>query len=509
MFWRKLCLITIFMMAIILFLPYGGHCEFDVPQKDISFNYQINPEPKLGEIFNVAISFVINEKTEYSDNPNAGAIARMSLLFPQEYVSGDTILTGKLQAGITYELSASFRANRPGLCQIGITVITAGEKIPCTPSKLFPCQNGYRGLSTNTCYICAEYFIESPDSDKVNWEYDTINGAIFSIISTSDSGLIPRPMVQGPILPNDSFNRGSKKKPSGQKIKVSSVENKTHSQYERRIYFKRLANGEYIQTSMLGLPNTDIEWRLIFKDNDTYEVIYPRFPAKEGDWGKIEFSGDSAYIFKPAPIKDTIILEGIINDSSNIRISIDISATWQLEGIFRYTDPYGATDNRLEMVTINIYSKNPSGDWVYGFSSYTDNAGYFNVLVSGIDIAVQAISENWDAFAFYTDGHFDPSGDLAFYYDWIVTVHNPQQINQYIPDYYSTISSSYFNIGAAFNICNVIRNGYNTFGYWMPDAVPVYYDDSDGSINTSCYGAYSIYSINGIIIRGRGVMLPI
>ncbi len=198
----------------------------DVPQKDISFNYQIDPEPKWGEIFNVTITFTINEKTEYLDNPNAGAIARMSLLFPQEYISGDTILTGKLQAEVTYELSANFRANRPGICQVGITVITSGEKVPCIPSKLFPCQNSYREYGTHTCFICAEYFIESPDSDKTKWEYDTSTGVKFQVITNPDSAGIPKPKIKGVITPVDSKKADSSRKPLGQKIKISPE--KTH-----------------------------------------------------------------------------------------------------------------------------------------------------------------------------------------------------------------------------------------------------------------------------------------
>ncbi len=67
---------------------------------------------------------------------------------------------------------------------------------------------------------------------------------------------------------------------------------------------------------------------------------------------------------------------------------------------------------------------------------------------------------------------------------------------------YTTIPQQYWNIGGAFNICNVIRNGYINFGHNMPYEVPIYFDDNDPTMTQSLYGMFSINGVTGIVIQG-------
>jgi len=61
--------------------------------------------------------------------------------------------------------------------------------------------------------------------------------------------------------------------------------------------------------------------------------------------------------------------------SGNKSIFLVIRSIWMMDGTFKFDDPFGTNDNRLEVVKC-INSEWINNQWVYISTTYTDENGY-------------------------------------------------------------------------------------------------------------------------------------
>jgi hypothetical protein len=354
---------------------------------------------------------------------------------------------------------------------------------------------------TITSLECGNYYIPGPPV-PMSIVLDSTTGLKITTLADSLPPGVPKPAVPFPVEINDIHK--TDKRDTGGKIRI----NKDRIDGEKAprrpapyvVHLRRLKDGLYEQTGTIKLPKRR-QCQVIFRDTDSDVILRPQFPdsIKESWW--MHSAGDSAVFLTP---QDTgkVILEGIL-DGRLLILRIEVSDAWILDGIFRYTDPFGNLDNRLSMTTLFFYLKDYQGQWEYWISDYTDANGYFATMIFDADVLVQAVSENIQCFVFRTDGELGPGSEPAYYHGFAVSVEGNIDFEDItIPAQYTTIGQQYWNIGGAFNICNVIRNGYSNFGYDFPYQVPVYHDNSDASILSSSYGGVSLNGVRGIIIQG-------
>ncbi len=319
--------------GLIIFCPLLGFgTSITIPQKDITFDCRVEPEPELGKEFTVTVTFSLNEATEYYDNPNAKAVATIGMLFPQEYITGDTMIAGKYSAGERHTLSATYIAIRPGICLIDVNVNIKGEKKPCEKDYMGHCIDGYREIYSSSTLYCGEYYI----SPAVPIHKDTILDSaiglkISNVIFESNADLIK---IKVPYEINvDGKSTGNKppRRPATEEEWIARHKTAKGIVNERRVYLEKLSDGSYQQIIDVYIPDTTIEWRIIFKDHETYEILYPDFPTTKGDWGSIKYQKDSTYIFRPSMIGDDLKIKGKINNK-DFDLILNVSSSWILDG---------------------------------------------------------------------------------------------------------------------------------------------------------------------------------
>ena len=169
--------------------------DITVPQKDITADCRVEPEPELGKEFTVTITFTINEETYYMDHPKAGALARIGMFPKQEYLGGDTAIFDKIQAGQEMQLSATYRAVNPGKLGIGFRLYTYGE----VDINNRPMNN------TITPKAYKSYFLPSPDSLPKTLVLDSAGKVIITVVAGDSDSTMPKPKVPYEIvLPENS-----------------------------------------------------------------------------------------------------------------------------------------------------------------------------------------------------------------------------------------------------------------------------------------------------------------
>jgi len=178
-------------MIFLLGLAIVANASFSIPTRDIDFECTVDPEPKIGEIFTVSATFTINEDIYYLDEDYSRAEAKLGMFFHQEYISGDTILIGRLVKGVPYTLTAQYKTVKTARLYIGLTVITHEEADEFGNRKL----NGY----TKTKKRCGMYNV-----------VDTINNVIIKQV-IGDKVLIPGAIISNPnepgIRPTDTTQK--------------------------------------------------------------------------------------------------------------------------------------------------------------------------------------------------------------------------------------------------------------------------------------------------------------
>lgn len=181
----------IFLLELLAIPATGLVSQPLVAEKDISFDCRIEPEPKLGEEFTVTISFTFNEKTYYDRQAGGKAVATIGTFWPQQYVSGDTMIEGYFDKGETYLLSATYRAVKSGVCYISGTVIT--HEVDAFGQ---PFWKSY----TNTSLSCAEYYLKDDKPGGSEKAPDT-NGGYDIFNPSDDDSTMLKPLLPGTAEP--------------------------------------------------------------------------------------------------------------------------------------------------------------------------------------------------------------------------------------------------------------------------------------------------------------------
>lgn len=307
-----------------------ANASFTIPTRDIDFECTVDPEPEIGEIFTVSATFTINEDIYYLEEDYSYTEARLGMFFHQEYISGDTILIGRLAKGVSYTLTAQFKTVKTGRLYIGLTVITHEEADEFGNRKL----NGYAKTSKE----CAMYRV-LPLSGAWKPIVDTINNVIIKqvigdkvpvpgakICKPNEPGIPPTDAIRGKISENNLYND-------------SSIAERQHT-----VYLDYDSENQYKMTDVLRTTSKS-KCKLIFRDKKTDVILKPHFKDNECDNGIIKKVNDTLYEFVPNNVSGKAVFQGVI-DGIDVPLIIEISQGWTMEGTFRFTDAWGNDDNR-------------------------------------------------------------------------------------------------------------------------------------------------------------------
>ncbi|TET96354.1 MAG: hypothetical protein E3J26_01355 [Candidatus Zixiibacteriota bacterium] len=310
----------------------------DLPQKDITFDCHVEPTPEFGKEFTVTVTFSLNEETRYVDNLRAGAEARIGMFPRQQFISGDTLITGRLSVGEMYTMTATYRAINRGEMHIGLNLKIRGEADSTGKEKL----HGY----TVTRRLCGFYRIGLDVPTVRETILDSATGLKIRLLPPGDP-TVPRPKVPWPVSPPDEKPVET---PEELKIKKRIEEpEQSHGPFLINIelvYLQKQPDGSYRQAKKATVSK-DFQWRLIFKDAQTKEILSPTFPKSENELGRIEKSKDSAYIFTPKDSAGTSTYKGKVN-GSDFMLKLDISSIWRL-GTYTGQEParFGRNENQI------------------------------------------------------------------------------------------------------------------------------------------------------------------
>jgi hypothetical protein len=468
-----------------------------VPTKDVGYECDVSATPEMGKEFTVTITLWLNEPTYYGGGQDAGAELQLDVSGPQLFISGDTILVGKFSESVRCTLRATYKAVTPGSLSIGA--------ILCTRDEVDSIGRPYIGGYTNTPIRCALYQLVAETLSSSPQDQNLPAGVVIRTL-TMDELKVPLPLLPLSAMATDSPDAARKNQPRHEVIERSlQLPDTTTRVCDTSIVvinLKRTQDGCYTAPDTLRVSVVNPS-RVLLIDSDTRKAIPGYRLSVDTVLGSVRSLDDTTFLFEPSGRVGNTLIEGSMGPS-NISINCEIAAVWMLDGAFYFTDPSGYNDNRMESLTLYIYDKNSSGQWTYAYSWSTDENGYFSIFTSEPDIAVQVVTEGSYCFVFYTDGYFQPgSGESSNIYQLAVTVHNANLTDLTIPASYTTVGWDRRSLCGAFNICNVIRNGYVQFGHYMPDAVPVYYDDADASIESSYNGGFTIDGVVGMVIKGE------
>jgi hypothetical protein len=325
---KKLVPAMIAAWGLIVFYPLSGSATPPtIPKKDITFNCSVEPEPELGKEFTVTATFSLNEETYYMESPEGTAVARLGVMPRQEFISGDTILTGKFKKGESYSLTATYKAATRGKTHIGLSIKTIGEADKDGKEKI----GGY----TFSSLRCGFYDIGMDQPVGKEIFYDSATGVK---ISTVTSGTGPDDFkIKAPgkiTVGGKSTETKPRRRPATEEEWLARNKKPKGIVNERRVYLEKLSDGSYQQIIDVYIPDTTIEWRIIFKDHETYEILYPDFSTTKGDWGSIKYQKDSIYIFRPSMIGDDLKIKGRINNKE-FDLILNVSSSWMLDGTFK------------------------------------------------------------------------------------------------------------------------------------------------------------------------------
>ncbi|GEM_PF-6929197 len=408
---------SIFFFGLLLVTPaIGLGTMIAVPSKAIDFECSVAPAPEYGQYFTVSASFSLKDETYYMDHEGAGGRATLITFPKQQFIAGDTTLLGRFEKGITYTLSATYRAVNPGRFHVAMKLKTYDEADANGRAKA----GGY----THTSCDCGYYVVQEGTPTPRSVILDSATGLRITMLADSLPPGVPKPAVPYPVELNDTHIKGKRQADEKARIDKMKIEGEKAPRPlpPHVVHLRKLKDGSYEQTGPVSLPKRR-QSEVIFRDTDSGVILKPQFPdsIKESWW--IHSAGDSAVYLTPPRGTGEVYLEGLL-DGKPLILRIQLSDAWILDGIFRYTDPFGNLDNRLSLTTLFFYLKNYQGEWQYWINDYTDANGYFATMIFDADVLVQAVSDNPYCFAIRTDGEFNPGADLAYYHSFAVGIEN-------------------------------------------------------------------------------------
>ncbi|MEW5994151.1 MAG: hypothetical protein AB1744_07120 [Candidatus Zixiibacteriota bacterium] len=446
------------------------------PRRDIKFEVAYDKAPsKVGDVVTFTVSFALEPQAK---DTVEFARARLSVAPQVQYVSGDSVWSGYIEKGKTYTFVVSYRFTAPG-------------RWPCYPVvQTYLGESGWQAAQRTSRTGGKGLVFIIPDSipavPKVYYPDPSDSQFVVTVVN---------PETLNVKLP---FN-----------IQVDTVGGTALRRAGDSAVTQRLR--EALAVIIPAAPQR-LEPVTITLRADTTNVIV--FITEKGDtvqpdFGKVDTipfeikpDAEGRYIFRTEKSEGSYDIRAIIKGET-VQFRLKISSTWIYDGTFKFDDPFGTNDNRLEVV--HYFKLHWDGQqWFVYDDGYTDNAGYFWYYSDQPHELVVPISENLYSYVFYAvDGEFNPGSgeDYAYYQHGVAVMNNFSYNDITIPDSLATIDS--LPLAGAFHIINVIRNGYTNFGYgYVYYLCPVYYHNFDSSIQGSYFGSYSNGLTRGIVIMG-------
>lgn len=447
------------------------------PRRDIDFEVTYDKAPvKIGDTVTFTVSFELGGKAK---DTVEFARAKLSVAPEVQYVSGDSVWSGYLEKGKAYTLEVTYR----------FTAYGAWSCNPVVRTYLDETGRGFAGSTSRTGGRGLAFTIPDPTPPRPKVYYPNPSDSQLRVIRIDNTESL------GIRIP---FNH-----------EISAVEGPVHQKPGDSAVPESLGKVSYIVIpGALGRTEpiiiaikSDTTNDVIFV-TETGDTLYPNFEGLDSVPIKVEQTANGKYMFETKGEKGSYEVIGNVNGES-IRFKLNISSTWILDGTFRFDDPFGTNDNRLEVV--RYYKLHFDGQqWYVYDEGFTDADGYFWYFSDEPHELVVPISENLYTWVFYAvDGEFNPGSgeDYAYYQHGVAVMYNYSYDNITFPDSLTTIDS--LPLAGAFHIINVIRNGYTNFGYgYLYHLCPVYYHNFDSSIQGSYFGSYSSGGTRGIVIMG-------
>jgi hypothetical protein len=187
---KRLFLITVWALLPAISLS----SSITLISKNITYDCEIEPQPELGGTFTVTATFSFDDSTYYSEKENSGAEAKLSVFPRQEFIGGDTLISGRFMSGQRYVMSATFRAATSGMMSAGLLIKTFGEVDAKGRDML--------SSGTITSLECGNYYIPGPPV-PMSIVLDSTTGLKITTLADSLPPGVPKPAVPFPVEIND------------------------------------------------------------------------------------------------------------------------------------------------------------------------------------------------------------------------------------------------------------------------------------------------------------------
>ncbi|MEP0828105.1 MAG: hypothetical protein HRF51_06240 [bacterium] len=299
---------SIFIFGLLLFTPtIGPGTMIEVPSKAIDFECSVTPTPEYGQLFTVRVSFSLKDKTDYLDTPGAGCQAKLVTFPKQEYVSGDTILSGRFRQGETQTLSATYRAVNPGRFHTALILKIRGEADSLPREKM----GGY----SHTTGDCGYYYIEDPNPSPKSIVLDSATGLTVTTLADSLLSGVPKPAVPFTLEVNRT-GRVDKRDPDP-RMRIDKEKIQGEKLHRRPppfiVHLRRLedgSNGQVDDIRLVGRRRCEV----IFRAEESGAILRPEFADSVMDvWGMHTASDSTLFLTPPIDTSEATIegtLEG-------------------------------------------------------------------------------------------------------------------------------------------------------------------------------------------------------
>jgi len=297
-------------LAILLLAAGVNADEYIIPKRDISFDYTVEPVPKLGELFTVTATFELNQDIYFSPESQSDVVAILATVPRQELISGDTIISGKFARGERQTITATYRATKGNSVIVGMTVKTWGADT-----------EGGEFYYAHNSYIFKEYGVAEAKIIPGKTYTDSATGVQIRAIPSDELKIPVTDKYGSPVVPTktgDEYN---------QDPKINTRELRSRS-IIKEIPLVLNDSHVYELTQMLNVSEQD-ESIFIFRDMNTGVILIPTFSDSVHSLGTITQQDDSTFLFVPANKFGEVDFFGKI-DGQPFKIGILLASRYML-----------------------------------------------------------------------------------------------------------------------------------------------------------------------------------
>ena len=236
----------------------------------------------------------MNEDIYYTAESEYGVIALIGLVPRQEYIGGDTIMTGKFAKGEPHTISATYRVTNGASMSIGLTIKTSGADT----------LGGWPYYACNS-WTFKEYNIAEPKVIPGKTYTDSVTGVQIRAIPGDEFKIPVTDKYGKPVL----LQKAEDEYDSDHRI---NMDNPLPRNKIKEIPLVLNDNLAYEQTKILKVSEQS-EATFIFRDINTGGILIPAFTDSVHSLGTITQKDDSTFLFEPTNKTGEINFNGEID----------------------------------------------------------------------------------------------------------------------------------------------------------------------------------------------------